>query len=118
MLCTGLLLAASVTRGDVPPEQLPEVRHLLQFVAASDCIIERNGSTHTGQDAIAHIQKKYDYFRDKIRTTEDFIELSASRSTMSGHPYTVRCDSRKPQTTGDWLRQELRQYRQRKPHTG
>lgn len=96
---------------DVPAAQRAEVDHLLRYVELSHCVIDRNGTRHTGKEAVGHIQKKYDYFRDKIRSTEDFIELSAAKSTMSGKPYRVVCEGGMTTTTQDWLLGELRAYR-------
>ncbi len=95
---------------DVPATQKGEVDHLLQYVELSNCVIDRNGTKHSGKEAVGHIQKKYDYFRDKIKSTEDFIDYSASKSTMSGKPYHVRCGG-KTVTTKEWLLDELRTYR-------
>jgi hypothetical protein len=109
-LITALILTGTA-QADVPPEQKHEVAHLLQFVENSSCRINRNGSFHHGDEAAAHIRKKYDHFRRKIRTTEQFIEHSASKSTMSGKYYTVFCDGQKPIRTRDWLLRELKKYR-------
>ncbi|WP_446010773.1 DUF5329 family protein [Candidatus Electrothrix sp.] len=106
------LMLTGTVHADVPPEQQAEVAHLLQFVKSSTCRINRNGSFHQGEEAAEHIQKKYDYFQDKIRTTEDFIKYSASKSTMSGKYYTVHCDGQKPIRTRDWLLRELEAYRE------
>uniref|UniRef100_UPI0040578D81 DUF5329 family protein n=1 Tax=Candidatus Electrothrix sp. TaxID=2170559 RepID=UPI0040578D81 len=106
------LMLTGTVHADVPPEQQAEVAHLLQFVKSSTCRINRNGSFHQGEEAAEHIRKKYDYFQDKIRTTEDFIKYSASKSTMSGKYYTVHCDGQKPIQTQDWLLRELEAYRE------
>ncbi|MCI5211129.1 MAG: hypothetical protein D3910_20630 [Candidatus Electrothrix sp. ATG2] len=105
------VMLAGTAWADAAPEQQAEVAHLLRFVHNSSCRIKRNGSLHQGEEAVAHIQKKYDYFRKKIKTTEDFIEHSASKSTMSGKYYTVLCDGQKPIRTQDWLLEELATYR-------
>ena len=97
---------------DVPAEQKPEVEHLLEFVRQSDCIMVRNGTEHSGEYAVSHIQKKYDYFKDDINSTEAFIEYSATKSTMSGKYYTIRCSGQEEMPTQDWLLEELRVYRQ------
>ncbi len=96
---------------DVSPEQLNEVSHLLDFVKNSGCIINRNGTDYPAEKGLEHINNKYNYFRDDIKTTEDFIMLAASRSTMSGKHYKVRCPGMKTLTTQDWLLAELKQYR-------
>jgi hypothetical protein len=106
-----IVMLTGTAWADVPPEQQAEVEHLLQFVRNSTCRVNRNGSLHQGAEATAHIQKKYDYFRKKIKTTEDFIAYSASKSTMSGQYYTVLCDGQKSIRTRDWLLQELEAYR-------
>jgi hypothetical protein len=96
---------------DVPPEQEKEVKHLLDFVKNSHCIINRNGTDYPAEEGIHHIQKKYDYFRNKINTTEEFIEYSATKSTMSGKYYTVTCSETETIKTQDWLLAELKRFR-------
>jgi hypothetical protein len=98
---------------DVANNEIKEVEHLLNFIKTSSCIIYRNGSRHTGIEAVTHIEKKYDYFRDRIKTTEDFIEYSATKSTMSGKYYTVKCGSENEIRTRDWLLDELKKYREK-----
>ncbi|MCI5168748.1 MAG: hypothetical protein D3903_22300, partial [Candidatus Electrothrix sp. GM3_4] len=90
------ILLTETALADVPPKQQAEVAHLLQFVRNSTCRINRNNSLHSGQEAASHIQKKYDYFKKKIKTTEQFIKYSATKSTMSGQYYNVICDGQKP----------------------
>jgi len=106
-----VLLFSSIANADVPPETQHEVQHLINFVSTSPCQIVRNGSAHEGPEAIKHIQKKYKYFKDDIRTTEQFIEYSATKSTMSGKYYIVMCRDQSPVKTRDWLLQELQEYR-------
>ena len=96
---------------DVPAGQVKEVNHLLAFVKNSGCVINRNGTDHPAVKGISHIEKKYDYFRDDINSTEEFIELSATKSTMSGDYYTVKCPGKKAINTQDWLLEELERYR-------
>ncbi len=96
---------------DVPAEQVKEVKHLLAFVKNSGCIINRNGTDHPAEKGIEHIEMKYDYFRDDIKSTEDFIEYSATKSTMSGDYYMVSCPGKKTIRTQDWLMTELKRFR-------
>ncbi|GAA6136015.1 YfeK family protein [Oceaniserpentilla sp. 4NH20-0058] len=88
-----------------------EIQHLLTFVKNTQCSYIRNGTQHTGKDAVEHIKKKYDYFADDIETTEDFIRLSATKSTISGKPYRVICDG-KTTSSANWLLNELAAFRQ------
>jgi len=96
---------------DVPAEQVKEVNHLLGFVKNSGCVINRNGSDHPAEKGVDHIELKYDYFRDDIHSTEAFIELSATKSTMSGDYYMVKCPGMETIKTQDWLLIELKKYR-------
>ena len=112
LLLTFLLLVISnIGVADVPPEQQAEVEHLLAFVKNSGCIINRNGTEHPAEKGVSHIERKYDYFRDEINSTEEFIELSATKSTMSGKFYKVQCPGNKTIKTKDWLLTELKVYR-------
>ncbi len=105
------MFVSSAVSADVPPAQVGEVKHLLEFVKNSHCIINRNGSEYPADEAVSHIRKKYDYFRDDIKSTEDFIALSASKSTMSGNYYTVICADKKMIRTREWLMAELKNFR-------
>ena len=106
-----MLLLVSVVNADVPVEYQDEVEHLINFVKNTSCQINRNGEYHIGAKAIAHIQKKYRYFKDDISTTEQFIDYSATKSTMSGKYYMVKCGGQEPEKTRDWLLKELKKYR-------
>ena len=87
-----------------------EINHLLTYIENSQCSFIRNGSAHSGPDARDHIVKKYNYFKDRINSAEEFIEYSATKSTISGRPYKVRCDG-KEYLTAQWLNDELIKYR-------
>lgn len=88
-----------------------EIDHLLQFVSITSCQYERNGTFHNGSEAVEHINKKYNYFKSKIDTAEDFIKYSATKSKMSGNYYRIHCNSHKPVNSQDWLLTELNNYR-------
>lgn len=108
---------SSLLHADVPAEQRPEVEHLLQFIHSSDCIFERNGTRYPAAEALLHIEKKYEYFRDRISSTEEFIEYSATKSTMSGSLYMVYCPGQDSMTSRAWLLAELQHYRSRQLHS-
>lgn len=88
-----------------------EIRHLLEYVEKSDCTFIRNGKTYGGGRAEQHIRKKYDYVRSRVKSAEDFIELAATKSSMTGDPYEVRCTGG-TSYTADWLKAELDRFRQ------
>ena len=62
------------------------------------------------QEGSEPYQKKYDYFKSKIHTAEDFIALAATKSELSGRPYFVRCQKGKEMPTANWLHEELQDY--------
>lgn len=105
------LFSAGLVYADVPPETRYEVDHLIEFVSNTPCQIDRNWTNHSGTEAIVHIQQKYDYFKDNIQTTEQFIEYSAAKSTMTGRDYLLKCKGQRSIKTRDWLKQELQKYR-------
>jgi hypothetical protein len=106
-LCASLPAAA---RQD--PHARQEIAHLLDFVGRSGCQFERNGSWHDGAEARAHIERKYRYLLRKqlVGTTEDFIALAASKSSVSGEPYQVKCGTQQV-ASGRWMADQLKQLR-------
>ena len=87
-----------------------EIDHLLDFVGASNCRFERNGSTYDASAARSHLVMKYRFARFRLSTADEFVKYLASGSSESGQPYRVECDG-KEQLAGDWLTSELRRYR-------
>jgi hypothetical protein len=88
-----------------------EIQHLLAYIGQSPCQFIRNDKVYDAAAARAHIQKKYDHLRSRIKTTEDFIRYAATQSSMSGKPYRIRCgDTTMP--CAEWLHAELARYRQ------
>lgn len=88
-----------------------EISYLLEKIETTECTFNRNGSRHQGAEAVAHIQRKYDYYRDDIDSAEDFIRLSASKSTMTRRAYTIECQGLEPMKSEQWLLQHLQDYR-------
>ncbi len=90
-----------------------ETSALLDFVEQSQCRFVRNGSEYPAAQARAHLEKKRDYLEGKklLKRAEDFIELAASKSSMTGKAYEVRCPSGS-QPSKQWLDAELQRIRQ------
>jgi len=112
VVLVGLAVLTRVDAG-VPIEMRKEVDHLFTYIKESKCVIERNGTKHPAVEAVDHIKEKYDYFRDKIKSTEDFIEYSATKSTTSDKPYLVYCEGQRVVPSKEWLLKELTEYRSR-----
>ncbi|KEI69464.1 DUF5329 domain-containing protein [Endozoicomonas elysicola] len=109
-----LLINISVLNNAYAETPSSEIDHLIAYVARSNCDFIRNGSSHPSSEAVEHMQNKYKYFRKKIKTAEQFIEMSASKSTLSGKPYWIKCPDRKEVPSQAWLLEELSRYRQNK----
>ena len=91
-----------------------EIDHLLNYVKKTECHYIRNGSVHSGTEAEKHIKAKYDHYKDEIKTAEDFVRLSATKSMMSGSKYYIECPSSPKVESSKWLLAELKRYRNKK----
>jgi Family of unknown function (DUF5329) len=114
--CTGFLTAlvflAVSTGQNARAESLGDtINYLLDYVAKSDATFIRNGQAHTPQEAVNHIKAKYEHFKNQIKTPEDFIRLSASKSLLTGQPYLVRTRDGKEVSLSVWLTDALKAHR-------
>ena len=91
-----------------------EILHLFEYLKKSSCEFNRNGSWYSSSEAVNHLETKYRYLNKKglINTAEQFIDRAASRSSMSGQSYLVRCGDSKPIQSSDWFTHELRRFRE------
>ena len=107
-----MALAATV-QAATPAQASREIDGLIAGLATSGCAFERNGDWHTADQARAHLQRKYEYLRKRglADSAEHFIERGASRSSMSGQPYHVRCPGKPVAEAGVWFRGLLQRLR-------
>lgn len=87
-----------------------EIQHLFEFISQSDCTFIRNRSEYPALDARDHMQHKYAYAKRWVDNAEQFIERIASKSSISGQRYQVRCEGQLLYSD-NWLKQELARYR-------
>jgi hypothetical protein len=108
-----MLPVAAVHAAALPAGARAEIDALLSQLAASGCQFKRNDSWHTAGEARAHLLKKLEYLADKqaVGSAEQFIERAATRSSVSGKAYWVKCGDAAAQPSGDWLGAELRALR-------
>ncbi|MEG0184810.1 MAG: YfeK family protein [Stenotrophomonas sp.] len=94
-----------------------EIAQLISSLDGSHCRFQRNGSWYEGNDARAHLQRKYDYLlkKDMVDSAEQFIERAASKSSMSGKAYRIQCPGQPEQTAAAWFGARLQALRQRTP---
>ena len=112
------LIFLVVSTGQIfPAESLDEsIKYLLDYIAKSDATFIRNGQTHTPAEAVNHIKAKYEHFKKDIKTPEDFIRLSASKSLLTGQPYRVRTADGKEMQLDKWLTSALKEHRAQAGH--
>lgn len=116
LLAAGLLAACSPVSiaAPTPAPVRSEITALLEKIKTSGCQFERNGRWHSAADAQAHLLRKLEYAENSRRTvvrTEQFIELAASKSSLSGKPYRIKCGAGAPQQSAVWLNRELQAIR-------
>ncbi|RZI56729.1 MAG: hypothetical protein EOP37_23165 [Rubrivivax sp.] len=104
-----LAVPMSAWADPLPPGAKAEVTALLGKLTASSCEFNRNGDWHSAAEAKSHLERKLSYLEDKnlVKTAEQFIERGASKSSMSGKPYLVRCGGAAPVESKTWLTREL-----------
>jgi hypothetical protein len=88
-----------------------EIEHLIKTIHNSNCAFIRNGKIHSADEAVEHILKKYDHFKAKIKTTEDFIDYCASKSILSRQPYQISCPDQDVVASRIWFLEALKRFR-------
>jgi hypothetical protein len=89
------------------------IAFLLAYVKNSDVIFIRNNREHRPEEAAAHMRRKYEHFKDQIKTPEDFILLAGAKSLMIGKAYQVRMKDGKTMLTRTWLEEALVRHRRK-----
>jgi hypothetical protein len=106
------LVSIPVSAGENVPARIQD---LLAFVENSGVTFIRNGKKHNATDAAEHLRKKRDHYQKDIRTPEDFIRLTATKSLMSGKKYQVVTREGKTLLASDWLLAALGRLRAAAP---
>jgi hypothetical protein len=122
LLLLAMMLMVVIVPRSVAGQQTDDldstVQHLITFVKESEVTFERNRSRYNGSEAAKHINKKYEHFKDEIDTVEQFIELCATGSLMTGKPYFIITEQGEQLPSSEWLNSELQSYRLRNQPTG
>ncbi len=100
-------------RAEPPPIVQREITYLIRYIGDSRCEFKRNGTWSNAESAEAHVRGKYDFLLTlgQIDSTQDFIDKAATKSSMSGQPYEVKCSGDAPMPTSLWLSRGLAHYR-------
>ena len=108
----GLALAPAVV-AEPPAVAQDEINFLLTSLGTSGCEFFRNGSWYDARTAEAHLRDKYARWVaiDHIESAEAFIDQVATRSSLSGRAYAVRCGQLPGTSSSGWLYELLARYR-------
>ena len=99
------------------PSVKHEIASLFTALEQSGCKFNRNGTWYGAKKAADHLRRKYDYLlkKDRVTTTESFIDQAASKSSISDKPYLVRCGSNASVESKAWFTTELIRLRRATP---
>lgn len=86
------------------------IEYLISETENSGLTFIRNGKEFTSEEAASHIRKKYEYYKKKIETPDDFIRIAASKSLISGKKYYVQITDDKFVPVEEWMRHLLNRY--------
>lgn len=113
VLFLALAFAPALRADPLPSASRAEIDALLVRLQVSGCSFNRNGAWHSATEARSHLLRKLEYLERKhaVHSTEQFIELAASASSVSGRPYRVRCGNDAPVESRVWLTSELHALR-------
>jgi len=85
-----------------------KIEMLIESLRALDgATFIRNGREHTVDEAVEHLTKKWRWKEDDIETAGDFIDIAATKSSMSGEYYTIRLGDGRAVRSCDWFRERL-----------
>ena len=103
------LVSGLACAGPAPAPVRAEIDALMDRLQTANCQLFRNGAWHSATEAREHMLRKLAYVekRGDLQSTEQFIELAASKSSVSGKPYQVRCGNAPPVDSQPWLTRQL-----------
>lgn len=112
-----VLFASLAHAATLPPASRGEIESLLSRLEVSGCQFYRNGTWHSSGEARTHLLRKLDYLMRKggVASAEQFIERAATKSSVSGRVYLVKCGSSPPVQSSLWLDAQLRDLRAPSP---
>ena len=106
------LLAASLVLAPANASDHEEtIERLLTAVGNSGCTFVRNGKEHSAEDAEDHLRMKYRRGKRYVSSVETFIKRIATKSSMSGKRYQIRCAGEDTMPTAEWLQAKLEELR-------
>ncbi len=108
-----LLLAIGLALGGFAGAAAPEaeVRRIEQLLRALEelpgAAFLRNDTAHGAREAGEHLRRKWRAAGARVKTAQDFIELCATRSSVSGQAYQIRFQDGSVMVSEAFLRARL-----------
>lgn len=94
------------------PIEKEKIQYLISSIEnLKNAAFIRNGSVHDGKGAANHLRMKLQKAGEKVQTADDFIRLCASKSYVSGTPYTIQYTNGKTIKSEEFLREKLMEYK-------
>jgi hypothetical protein len=112
-LIATILFVSLAHAATLPPVARDEIDTLLMRLKTSGCQFKRNGTWHSADEAQVHLQRKLDYLlkRGAVATAEQFIERAATKSSVTGQAYLVKCGNKPSVPSAEWLAFQLQVMR-------
>ena len=98
---------ATVEFGKILSEDEKIQKLISSLSELEDATFVRNGQPYGVEEAITHMQKKWEWKKAEIKTAEDFIRIVASRSSVTGEPYIIKLPDGTEIKSEDWFRKQL-----------
>jgi hypothetical protein len=80
--------------GTSVPSHLTEAAKIQALISSVEqlkgAVFIRNGVEYDGAKAAEHLRRKLGYAGKRVQTAEQFIDMLATGSSMSGKPYRIR----------------------------
>lgn len=117
ILCFLYLLSIFLFIGEIAHAMDDMERAKIEYLISSvndlkDARFIRNGSEYDTAAAANHLRRKLKAAGDKISTAEQFIAYCASKSSLSGEPYTIKMADGVVVQSGTYFRNKLNTFRE------
>ena len=106
-----LLTMILATTGSAAKGSNEEIEFLLSAIGSSGCQFVRNSTIYPAIKAETHLRMKYRNAVRYVSSAEDFITRIASKSSWTGKAYQILCPDKEPQTSAQWLSDQLSRHR-------
>lgn len=104
------ILSFSILYSQPSVQEKQKIDYLLKSISESNLIFIRNGIEYDSQKARSHLESKYNYYESKINSVEDFIEILATKSSITGIYYKIKTKDNQTILAKDWLEKKLKLY--------